>query len=133
MTARPHLIIGILIGAVFVYLAVRSVDISQMLGALADANYWYVLLAVLVNMFSHYLRAWRWQYFLAPIKTVNSGSLFSALIIGYAANSFVPAHLGEFLRAFAHSCWVKSKTFRQALHLHPSSSSASSMFFHSSC
>jgi uncharacterized protein (TIRG00374 family) len=103
MTARPHLIkflIGILIGAVFVYLAVRRVNISEMLGALADANYMYVLLAVLVMMFSHYLRAWRWQYFLAPIKTVNSGSLFSALIIGYAANSFVPAHLGEFLRAF---------------------------------
>ena len=102
MTARPHLhlIIGILVGAVFVYLAVRSVNISQMLGALADANYWYVLLAVLVNMFSHYLRALRWQYFLAPIKTVHTGSLFSALIIGYAANSLVPAHLGEFLRAF---------------------------------
>ena len=102
MTARPylHLIIGILVGAVFVYLAVRSVDLGQMLGALADANYWYVLLAILVNMFSHYLRAWRWQYFLAPIKTVNSGTLFSALVIGYAANTFVPAHLGEFLRAF---------------------------------
>ncbi|MGD8522665.1 MAG: lysylphosphatidylglycerol synthase transmembrane domain-containing protein [Desulfobacterales bacterium] len=102
MTARPHLhlIIGILVGAVFVYLAFRSVDIGQMLGALADANYWYVLLAVLVNMFSHYLRALRWQYFLAPVKIVNSGTLFSALIIGYAANTFVPAHLGEFLRAF---------------------------------
>lgn len=103
MTARPHKIkfaIGILIGAVFVYLAVRSVNISQMLGALADANYAYVLLAVLVNMLSHYLRAPRWQYFLAPIKTVNTGSLFSALVIGYAANAFVPAHLGEFLRAF---------------------------------
>ena len=103
MTARPHLIklsIGILVGAVFVYLAVRGVNIGQMLGALADANYWYVLLAVLVNMFSHYLRAYRWQYFLAPIKAVNTGSLFSALVIGYAANAFVPAHLGEFLRAF---------------------------------
>ena len=100
MTARPHLIIGILVGAVCVYLAVRGVDIGQMLGALADANYWYVLLAVLVNMFSHYLRALRWQYFLAPIKIVNTGSLFSALVIGYAANAFVPAHLGEFLRAF---------------------------------
>jgi uncharacterized protein (TIRG00374 family) len=102
MTARPHLIkflIGILIGAVFVYLAVRGVSIRQMLDALAEANYFYVLLAVLVNMFSHYLRALRWQYFLAPIKIVNSGSLFSALVIGYAANSFLPAHLGEFLRA----------------------------------
>ena len=100
MTARPQIIIGILIGAVFVYLAVRSVDFGQMLGALAHANYFYVLLAVLVMMFSHYLRAWRWQYFLAPIKTVHCGSLFSALIIGYAANSFLPAHLGEFVRAY---------------------------------
>jgi uncharacterized protein (TIRG00374 family) len=70
-----------------------------MINALTEANYGYVLLATFILMFSHYLRALRWQLFLTPIKTINTGSLFSALVIGYAANTFVPAHLGELLRA----------------------------------
>lgn len=92
--------VGLFIGAVFVYLAVRNVNIGDMFNALAEANYLYILLAFFVVLLSHYLRALRWKYFLAPIKTVNTRSLFSALVIGYAANTIVPAHLGEFLRAF---------------------------------
>lgn len=93
-------IVGIFIGAIFLYLSFRNVNISEMVSALTKANYWYILSSIFILMFSHYLRALRWQIFLTPIKTINSGSLFSALVIGYAANTFVPAHLGDFLRAF---------------------------------
>jgi uncharacterized protein (TIRG00374 family) len=91
---------GLLIGAVCVYLAVRGVNFGEMARALAQAQYGYVLLGVCVMMASHFLRAWRWRYLLAPVKTVNIASLFTALMIGYAANSFMPAHLGEVLRAY---------------------------------
>jgi uncharacterized protein (TIRG00374 family) len=103
MTAKNYhirIIIGILVGAIFLYLSFRSVNIDDMLSALANVDYGYTLLAVLVVMLSHCFRALRWRYLLAPIKTINTGSLFSALVIGYAANTFIPAHLGEFLRAF---------------------------------
>jgi glycosyltransferase 2 family protein len=103
MTAKPHLfklILGLAIGAVFVYLALRSANFDQTLAALVQTNYWLVALSALVMMGSHLLRAMRWRYLLAPVKVVNTRSLFSALMIGYAANSFVPAHLGEVLRAF---------------------------------
>ncbi len=93
-------IAGISIGAVFLYFSFRNVNISEMGTALMKVNYWYILLAILILMFSHYLRALRWQLFLAPIKTIHSACLFSALVIGYAANTFVPAHMGEILRAF---------------------------------
>lgn len=93
-------IAGVVIGAIFLYLSFRNVNIREMVKALMKANYWYILLSIFILIFSHYLRALRWKLFLAPIKTINSGSLFSALVIGYAANTFVPAHLGEFLRAF---------------------------------
>lgn len=96
-------IAGISIGAIFLYLSFRNVNINDMVNVLTKANYWYILLSISILMFSHYLRALRWQLFLTPIKTINSGSLFSALVIGYAANTFVPAHLGEFLRAFVLS------------------------------
>ena len=91
-----HLAVGLLIGAICIYLALRGVDFAEMARALTQAQYGYVvLLAVCVMMVSHYLRAWRWRYLLAPVKTVNIASLFSALMIGYAANSFVPGPPGR--------------------------------------
>jgi glycosyltransferase 2 family protein len=93
------LAVGIAIGAVFLYLAVRKIDVTQMRAALAAADYGWVLAAGALMLVSHYLRALRWRYFLAPIRWVDTPTLFSALMIGYAANTFMPAHLGEFLRA----------------------------------
>ncbi len=103
MTSNRHLlklIIGLAVGAVFFYLALRGVNLDQAIAALAQTNYWLVGLSAVVMMGAHALRAMRWRFLLAPVKMLNTASLFSALLIGYAANSFVPAHLGEFLRAF---------------------------------
>ena len=95
--------IGLLISALFLYLAFRKVDFGQMGYALKRANYWYLPPAILILFFSHYLRALRWRYLLDPIKRLDIGSLFSSLIIGYGANTVTPAHLGEFLRAYVLS------------------------------
>ena len=97
---RSRLIIGCLIGLVFLYLTGRKVDFSLMWEAFTKVNYWFVLLAVPVIFFSHLLRALRWRYLMDPIKRVDVASLFSALLIGYMANILMPAHLGELLRAY---------------------------------
>ena len=94
---------GILIGVLFLYVAFRRVDAPQMWQALTMAHYWYLLPAVVAGFLSHYLRALRWRYLLDPIRRLDTGALFSSLMIGYAANAVVPAHLGEFLRAFVLS------------------------------
>ena len=103
MTSKRHflkLAVGLAIGAVFFYLAVRGIDLEQTLAAFAQADYLLVGLSAVTMMAAHLLRAVRWRFLLAPVKMLSTRSLFSALLIGYAANSFVPAHLGEFLRAF---------------------------------
>ena len=71
--------------------------------AFKTVNYWYLVPAAAAIFFSHFLRAFRWRYLLDPIRRLDISSLFSSLIIGYAANSFMPAHLGEFLRAYVLS------------------------------
>ena len=86
-----RLIIGCLIGLAFLYLAVRQVDFALMWEAFTKVNYWFVLLAVPVIFFSHFLRALRWRYLMDPIRRVDLGSLFSALLIGYMANILMPA------------------------------------------
>jgi hypothetical protein len=103
MMANRHsfkIIFGLAVGAVFFYLALRRVDVDQMLAALAKTDVRWIVLSSAVLMVAHVLRAIRWRYLLAPVQTVNTGSLLSALLIGYAANTFMPAHLGEILRAF---------------------------------
>ncbi len=102
MLKKNHfkLLFGLLIGAAFMYFAFRKVDFAQMGDAFKRANYWYLLLALVCLFVSHWMRAVRWHYLLAPIQKVKTKHLFSALMIGYMANTFTPAHLGEFLRAY---------------------------------
>lgn len=100
---RLRLGIGILIGIFFMFLALRKVDFSQMSQAFRTANYWCLLPTLPIIFFSHLLRAVRWRYLLEPIKRLDTGSLFSSLIIGYMANLLMPAHLGEILRAYVLS------------------------------
>ena len=97
---KIRLVLGCLIGAGFLYLAGRNVDFSLMWEAFTKVNYGLVLIAVPVIFLSHFLRALRWRYLMNPIKRVDVASLLSALLIGYMANILMPAHLGEFVRAW---------------------------------
>jgi hypothetical protein len=96
-------IIGFLISLVFLFLAFRKVDFGQMWESLRTANYLYLLPTVATIFLSHFLRAFRWRYLLDPIRRLDTKSLFSSLLIGYAANVVTPAHLGEILRAYVLS------------------------------
>lgn len=100
LRGNAKFLLGLLISVLFMYLAFRKVDFGQMGEAFQQANYWYVLPALVLLFVSHYLRAIRWHYLMAPIRNVEITPLFSALMIGYMANIFLPAHLGEFLRAY---------------------------------
>ncbi|MFQ5709507.1 MAG: lysylphosphatidylglycerol synthase transmembrane domain-containing protein [bacterium] len=93
--------VGVIISGIFIFLAFRQVDLRDMAVALKSANYWWLLPALIFMFTSHGLRARRWGYFLKPITSVKLHPLFSALMIGYAANNVFPLRLGEFLRAFA--------------------------------
>lgn len=100
MRRRLGIILGLLISAIFLYLALHRVDFQKMKIAFKEANYPLLLMAVLTLFLSHWLRALRHRYLLEPIQRIEVGSLFSALMIGYMANTLLPAHLGELLRAY---------------------------------
>jgi uncharacterized protein (TIRG00374 family) len=106
MTPGKHktkLFIGILISLFFMVLAFHKVDFGQMWTSFKSADYLYLLPVVAVVFLSHFLRAFRWRYLLDPIRRLDTSSLFSSLIIGYAANVVTPAHLGDILRGYVLS------------------------------
>ena len=60
-----------------------------------------LLLAGLGTIFLTYaMRAWRWQYLLAPIGPTRFRTAFRTTIIGFAALGVLPARAGDILRPY---------------------------------
>jgi uncharacterized protein (TIRG00374 family) len=91
---------GIGLSLVFIFLAFRRVDFGQMLRALGQADYLYLLPVLAAVALGLYLRSLRWRLLLAPMGRPGTDVLFRSLSIGYMANTFLPAHLGEIVRAW---------------------------------
>ena len=94
------LLFGLFISGVFLFFAFRKIDFVEMKQSFAEANYLIFIPSLVIIFLSHWLRSVRWQYLLKPIKKISVKHLFSALIIGYMGNAVLPAHLGEFFRAY---------------------------------
>jgi len=85
----------------FLYLAFRGTDFQKLWETLEHANYWWALSALPIVLLSHALRAWRWEYFLRPLKpNLHYRNLWSATIIGYMMNNVLP-RAGELVRPYA--------------------------------
>jgi uncharacterized protein (TIRG00374 family) len=100
MSLRCNTALGIALSLFFAILAFRQVNLQQMLRALREADYWYLLPVLALTFIGLYLRSLRWRLLLAPIHAARTEVLFASLSIGYMANTFLPAHLGEFVRAW---------------------------------
>lgn len=93
--------IGVLISALFLYLAFRKVDLDELRTAFEAAKYHYMIPAMLMLLLSLFLRTIRWKYLLQPVKDISIKSLYAAVMIGFMANNLLPARLGEIVRAYA--------------------------------
>jgi uncharacterized protein (TIRG00374 family) len=91
--------LGVLISGVFLYLAVRGLQLGEFWQAVKSANYWWILPGIAVYFIAVWVRAWRWHYLLKPIKAVNTRTMFPITCIGYMGNNIYPARAGEVLRA----------------------------------
>ena len=98
---KKKYLIGLLVSLVFLYLAFRKVDYSELWEALKGANYWYIFPNIVLVVLSMWMRAYRWRFMIDPIKRVGLGRLFSSVMIGFMANNVLPARLGEFVRAYS--------------------------------
>ncbi|MFM8436880.1 MAG: lysylphosphatidylglycerol synthase domain-containing protein, partial [Candidatus Kapaibacterium sp.] len=78
-----------------------DVDVRVLVERFLDTRYGLALLSIPIVILSHFVRAWRWQTLLGPIRSepVSMFNLFSAVMVGYAANNILPRS-GEVLRPF---------------------------------
>ena len=91
--------LGVLISALFIWLALGGLQLDEFWGAVKQANYIWLLPGVGVYFIGVWIRAWRWHYLLGPIKKIPTKSMFPITTIGYMGNNIYPARAGEVLRA----------------------------------
>ncbi len=89
-----------IIAAVFLYLAFRSTNPQELWQSLKSAKFFWVVLLIPIGLISNWVRAVRWAYLLAPVKSKTSvRNLFSAVMIGYMVNNVLP-RVGELVRPY---------------------------------
>ena len=91
-------LVGVPLSAVFLWLAVRKVDVSRVWDTLSGARLGLVMLAVGAMAVVYALQAERWRRIAAqpPARRVLFGEL---VVSGVAVNNVLPGRLGDILRA----------------------------------
>jgi hypothetical protein len=89
------------IGLFFIWLFMRNLSDQQkqeIFQSFKLANYYWLLVAFVLGIFSHLLRAARWKILIEPLGYKPRGAnVFMAVMIGYLANLALP-RLGEVSR-----------------------------------
>jgi uncharacterized protein (TIRG00374 family) len=91
--------LGVMISVLFVWLALRGLNLDEFWGAVQKANYIWLLPGIGVYFIGVWVRAWRWHFLLKPIKEIPTKTMFPITTIGYMGNNIYPARAGEVLRA----------------------------------
>lgn len=89
------------LGGFLIWLAVKDKtdqELQNIRDAVAQANYSWIFLSLIVSGLSHYFRALRWKLLLQPLQhQPNTSNTFFAVMVGYLANCALP-RLGEVTR-----------------------------------
>jgi uncharacterized protein (TIRG00374 family) len=94
-----HFWLGVLISALFIWLALGGLQLDEFWSAVKQANYIWLIPGIGVYFIGVWVRAWRWHYLLGSIKKIPTKSMFPITTIGYMGNNIYPARAGEVLRA----------------------------------
>jgi hypothetical protein len=98
---RLQIWLGLIVAVVTLYLAARSVDFGQLRVALHEAHLPLVVLALLATVVMTVLKGLRWRAIFYPDRpNLSLVQLCDLMVIGQAVNYYIPARLGEVVRAY---------------------------------
>ena len=92
-------LLGLFISAAFIVLALKGVDLDQVLVQLHEVEATMFLPIFLTLILIYLLKAFRWWYLIFPIKSVAFGRILTSTIIGFMANNALPLRGGDLVRA----------------------------------
>jgi glycosyltransferase 2 family protein len=111
-TALKIIIPLILAGLIMWYMSTK-IDIPQLIKNVQNANYLWVGITIVISLFAHLSRAYRWNLLMEPIGYKPPlGKTFLAVMVGYFGNIFIP-RMGEVLRCMVLN-WVDRVPFKSS-------------------
>src|SRR5437867_9349258 len=98
---KLNILLSTVLLALFLYLAFRNVNLSELAEILKHTNYFYVVTAGLIGVIlGSVVRVFRWRVLLEPIKAnVSFKNMISSTMVGYMVNNLIPRS-GEFVRPY---------------------------------
>ncbi|KPJ56427.1 MAG: hypothetical protein AMJ42_05320 [Deltaproteobacteria bacterium DG_8] len=100
MKTKINVILGLLVGSLFIWLAFRGTDIEGIKSSFKAANYLYLIPIVFLTIIILMLRSYRWGVILEPLEKIDQWSLFSITAVGFMAIVLLPVRMGELARPY---------------------------------
>jgi uncharacterized protein (TIRG00374 family) len=92
--------LGIIISAVFLYVAIKGLDLNTLWISIKTINLFWLLPGILLYFIGVLLRSLRWSVLLKGKLALKALQLFPSICIGYLGNNIFPARAGELIRAY---------------------------------
>jgi uncharacterized protein (TIRG00374 family) len=99
---RSHLALatGLALSALFLWLALREVNLQELLASLRQTELiWALPFIACLGAFC-WFKSWRWALLLSPAKAARAKDLLGPVIVGYMGTGLMPMQLGEVARAY---------------------------------
>lgn len=94
-------ILWIFFSSIFIiWVLIYELDWAEVTAALEKANYYWVVLGILITTMAIFFRTWRWQVLLYRFQTKIFGLMY-ALLIGQAVNLVLPLRSGDLMRVIS--------------------------------
>ena len=101
------LLASLVVGGVFLYLAIRDVHWDQLRHAFGRLDVRLLVPAVGLSLLIQVFRAWRWQLELRPLASIPLATLWVVTSVAYMAIQVLPFRVGEVIRP-----WLLSRRSR---------------------
>jgi hypothetical protein len=101
--SRALVIAGLGLAAVFLWLALRKLDVGATVATLAEINPLGMPPFLLALAAFCWFKAARWSTLLAPVVPATTRQLLAPIVVGYAGTTLMPMQMGELVRAYVAS------------------------------
>lgn len=97
--ALPKVLLSLVVGGLFAWLSARGgVPLVPSRAAFSHVSPWAVPAYAAMMLASHFIRATRWRFLIAPVKKLKLVDVMSLNFIGFFAIFALPFRLGEVVR-----------------------------------
>ncbi len=99
MKRATRIVISLLLTAGFLYVFLRSFDLSEAWEQMRGAHVALIAASAAINLSAYLVRAWRWRFLMAPLREgIGMYNLTSTTMIGFMISFLVPFRAGEVVR-----------------------------------